>query len=63
MRKETINYYSQTRPEVAAFVPIITKSIIDIGCSDGDFLQFVKKQTGAETWGIESVPELSLIHI
>ncbi|MEI6140240.1 MAG: class I SAM-dependent methyltransferase [Mariniphaga sp.] len=59
MRKETINYYSQTRPEVAAFVPIITKSIIDIGCSDGDFLQFVKKQTGAETWGIESVPEIA----
>jgi 2-polyprenyl-3-methyl-5-hydroxy-6-metoxy-1,4-benzoquinol methylase len=53
--KETTDYYSQARPEVAAFVPPNIKSILDVGCGQGRFLELVKEQTGAETWGIEVV--------
>ena len=57
--KEANNYYNQTRSEVANFVPSNIKSILDIGCSQGDFLKLVKEQTGAETWGIEVVTEIA----
>ena len=57
--KETTDYYSQTRPEIAAFIPDSIKTILDIGCGQGAFLELVKKQTRAETWGIEVVPEIA----
>ena len=57
--KETTNYYSLSRPDVAAFVPKKIKTILDVGCSQGAFLELVKIQTGAETWGIEVVSEIA----
>ena len=56
---EKNDYYSQARPEVAAFVPPSIKSILDIGCGQGGFLELVKEQTGAETWGVEVVNEIA----
>lgn len=57
--KETTNYYSLSRLEIAAFVPNNIVAILDIGCSSGTFLELVKEQTGAETWGVEAVQEIA----
>lgn len=51
--KETINYYTETRPEIVALVPKSIKTILDIGTGQGHFLKSVKEQRGCETWGIE----------
>jgi 2-polyprenyl-3-methyl-5-hydroxy-6-metoxy-1,4-benzoquinol methylase len=57
--KETADYYSYTRPEIAAFVPKNIKTILDVGCGEGAFLKLIKEQTGAETWGIEVAFEVA----
>ena len=54
------DYYGYTRSEIAKFVPDNIKSILDIGCGMGDFLLYIKKQTGAETWGIELVDQMAI---
>jgi 2-polyprenyl-3-methyl-5-hydroxy-6-metoxy-1,4-benzoquinol methylase len=51
--KETINYYTLARPEIASVVPKDIKTILDIGTGEGYFLKLVKEQKGCETWGIE----------
>lgn len=53
------DYYGYTRSEVAKFVPDNIKSILDVGCGMGNFLSYIKKQTGAETWGIELVDQIA----
>jgi len=57
--KGTINYYEQSRPEVACFIPSGIRSILDIGCGQGAFLKLVKERTQAETWGIEVITEIA----
>lgn len=57
--KETTNYYSQARPEIAELIPIKIKTILDIGSGQGSFLKLVKELTGAETWGIEIESEVA----
>ena len=57
--KEIINYYNQARPELASFVPLSIKRILDIGCGQGAFLKIIKEKTGAETWGIEMAAEVA----
>lgn len=57
--KDTKDYYSQERPEMAALVPREIKTILDVGCGQGAFLKLVKERTGAETWGIEMEPEVA----
>lgn len=57
--KGTINYYEQSRPEVAYFIPSGIRSILDIGCGQGAFLKLVKERTQAETWGIEVITEIA----
>jgi 2-polyprenyl-3-methyl-5-hydroxy-6-metoxy-1,4-benzoquinol methylase len=52
------NYYTNERPEIAALVPKNIKTILDVGCGEGDFLRLIREQTGAECWGIEMVPEI-----
>jgi len=53
--KTITNYYGNTRPEVVAFIPKNIKTILDIGCGEGNFLKSVKDLTDAETWGVELV--------
>lgn len=51
------DYYSQSRPEMLAFVPPGTRRLLDIGCSEGRFGAAVKaKFPECETWGVEPVP-------
>jgi 2-polyprenyl-3-methyl-5-hydroxy-6-metoxy-1,4-benzoquinol methylase len=59
MNKAADNYYSQARPEIVSFVPSGIKTILDIGCGEGIFLQLIKEKTGAETWGIEQEVQIS----
>lgn len=59
MIKNTLNYYSLARPEIEAIVPLSTKTILDIGCGEGEFLKLVKEVTSAETWGIEMEAEVA----
>ncbi len=53
------DYYNQSRPEIAKLVPKNVRTILDIGCAQGSFLKLVKELTGAETWGIELLPEIA----
>lgn len=58
---ESENYYNCMRPDIAKFVPKKIRTILDIGCGTGAFLKLIKEQTGAETWGIEILPEIAEI--
>jgi 2-polyprenyl-3-methyl-5-hydroxy-6-metoxy-1,4-benzoquinol methylase len=51
--KQTVDYYTLARPEIASLVPKNIKTILDVGTGQGYFLKLIKEQTGAETWGIE----------
>jgi 2-polyprenyl-3-methyl-5-hydroxy-6-metoxy-1,4-benzoquinol methylase len=53
------NYYTQSRPEIAKLVPKNISTILDVGCAQGSFLKLVKELSGAETWGIELLPEIA----
>lgn len=60
--KDNSNYFNNARPEIVQFVPENIKTILDIGCSQGEFLKLVKLKTDAETWGVEineSIAELA----
>jgi 2-polyprenyl-3-methyl-5-hydroxy-6-metoxy-1,4-benzoquinol methylase len=47
------SYYRKDRAEIAYFIPSDIKTLLDVGCGQGSFLNLVKEHTGAETWGIE----------
>lgn len=50
------SYYVQSRPEMLAFVPPNTATLIDIGCAEGRFGAAVKGRLPAcEVWGLEPV--------
>lgn len=55
--QKTEGYFSCERTEVAEFVPLSVKTVLDVGCGHGNFLKYIKEITSAETWGIELVPE------
>lgn len=46
-------YYSNTRGEMAGFIPIGCKRILDVGCSEGNFGKYLMDRNGAEVWGAE----------
>jgi 2-polyprenyl-3-methyl-5-hydroxy-6-metoxy-1,4-benzoquinol methylase len=46
-------YYDNIRNEMIKYMPENPEKIIDVGCGNGAFAEVVKKQTGAEVWGIE----------
>jgi len=48
------NVYAKTsRDEMAPFVPDEARSILDVGCSIGNFGSLLKSRGSAEVWGIE----------
>jgi len=47
------NYFSYQREEMLSFVPNEAFSILDVGCSSGDFGKLLKDRRGCEVWGIE----------
>tara|TARA_R100000306_G_scaffold8677_1_gene12122 strand:- start:100253 stop:100918 length:666 start_codon:yes stop_codon:yes gene_type:complete len=47
------DYYENERPEMLAYLPIEAITVLDVGCSNGQFGAAVKQKSGAEVWGIE----------
>ena len=47
------DYYQNERPEMQAYMPKGATHVLDVGCSNGEFGQGIKKLSGAEVWGIE----------
>jgi 2-polyprenyl-3-methyl-5-hydroxy-6-metoxy-1,4-benzoquinol methylase len=58
--KESNEYYSNSRSEIAELIPKNIKTILDIGCAQGNFLKLVKEKTKAITWGIELEVEVGM---
>lgn len=54
-------YYDNVRNEMIKYMPKNPKTIIDVGCGDGSFGQFLKKETKAEVWGIEYMDDQATI--
>lgn len=46
-------YYRNVRPEVAQFVPLATRHLLDVGCGAGDFGAAMKERGVSEVHGIE----------
>ena len=53
-------YYNNIRYEMLKYLPLDSKTVIDIGCGDGSFAQVIKERTNAEVWGIEYMKEEAL---
>jgi len=47
------DYYENDRPEMLEYLPKNVQTILDVGCSNGEFGKALKLQSGAEVWGIE----------
>ncbi|MEP6820930.1 MAG: class I SAM-dependent methyltransferase [Chthoniobacterales bacterium] len=50
------DYFSQTRREMLPAIPPSARRILEIGCGAGTFSRFLKKERGAEVWGVELDP-------
>jgi 2-polyprenyl-3-methyl-5-hydroxy-6-metoxy-1,4-benzoquinol methylase len=46
-------YAATVRPEMSRFVPETAKRILDVGCSVGNFGEFLKSERSIEVWGVE----------
>lgn len=51
-----INYFRHARKEMLAFIPANGARMVDIGCGAGAFGELLKRETGAEVWGVEFDP-------
>ena len=48
-----IAYFAQERREMLKYIPLQSKTILDIGCGEGLFGGIVKKRNLSEVWGVE----------
>jgi trans-aconitate methyltransferase len=46
-------YFQQSRHEMLKYIPDTAKFVLDIGCSNGNFGELLKKRSKAEVWGVE----------
>jgi 2-polyprenyl-3-methyl-5-hydroxy-6-metoxy-1,4-benzoquinol methylase len=54
-------YENSSRDEMLPFIPRSAKSILDVGCSVGNFGSLLKAERSVEVWGIEIDPEAARI--
>jgi 2-polyprenyl-3-methyl-5-hydroxy-6-metoxy-1,4-benzoquinol methylase len=47
------SYYGEPRKEMISFLPDGAKTILDVGCGDGEFGENLKKTRPLEVWGVE----------
>jgi 2-polyprenyl-3-methyl-5-hydroxy-6-metoxy-1,4-benzoquinol methylase len=57
VKNSHIVYAESVRSEMLPFIPESARTILDVGCSVGNFGALLKKERGAEVWGIEPDPE------
>ncbi|MEG9328822.1 class I SAM-dependent methyltransferase [Salinimicrobium catena] len=50
-------YYSKVRQEMKKYLPENAERIIDVGCGNGSFASGIRKESGAEVWGVEYTKE------
>jgi len=51
------SYFGHVRKELLPFIPCNLSTILDVGCSNGDFAHLLKKQQQiSDVWGIEPFP-------
>lgn len=53
LRNDYRVYEESIRREMLPFVPDNSKSILDVGCSVGNFGEILKNERGADVWGVE----------
>lgn len=59
---DRIAAYTTPRPDVAALVPVDSRLILDLGCSDGSLgASLLKLRPGAQVYGVEGDTELGAI--
>ena len=49
-------YYENVRHEMVALCPDNIKTLLDVGCSEGNFAAHIKSTKNIEAWGIELMP-------
>ncbi len=47
------DYYNHERPEMLAYLPAGCKTLLDVGCGEGTFAEYIKNRENLEAWGIE----------
>jgi SAM-dependent methyltransferase len=52
-KEKTPSYFEYERPEMLEMIPEHVRRVLDVGCGSGRFGQLVKKERGAEVWGVE----------
>lgn len=57
--KSKIKYFTESRPEIIKYLPSKMKTMLDVGCSSGNFSSLVKTKINVEIWGIEINPEVA----
>ncbi len=50
-------YYDNIRFEMLKYLSKDSKKVLDVGCGNGCFAEYIKKQNNAEVWGIELMQE------
>ncbi|MFK8039263.1 MAG: class I SAM-dependent methyltransferase [Crocinitomicaceae bacterium] len=50
-------YYENVRHEMVALCPSNINTLLDVGCSEGNFAAHIKHAKGIEVWGIEMMEE------
>jgi 2-polyprenyl-3-methyl-5-hydroxy-6-metoxy-1,4-benzoquinol methylase len=50
-------YYENVRQEMVALCPSDIKTLLDVGCSEGNFAAHIKNTKKIEAWGIEMMTE------
>lgn len=51
--QKDLDYYKGVRKEMLKYIPVNAKKILEIGCGEGNFGALLRKERGAEVWGIE----------
>lgn len=47
------DYYNHERPEMLDYLPEGCKTLLDVGCGEGNFAHYIKQKHKIEAWGIE----------
>ena len=52
-KEKATSYFEYERPEMLEMIPEQARRVLDVGCGSGRFGRLVKRERGAEVWGVE----------